>query len=153
MDRLHMRHSPEKRWRLMTAKEYLSQIRHIQLRLKTMASQLECLRSAAECITVTFSDMPYSAPRNIHKTEDALLRVLEWEERIQSEVDRLADINATIAAVSTPALQSLLVKRYICGETWEKIAVDLRYSLSQTKRMHCTALAEVEEKMNRDGPK
>jgi len=137
----------------MTAKQYLSQIRDIQLRLMTMTTQLECLRSAAECITTTHSDMPRSDTRNIHKNEDAILRVLEWEEKMQSEVNRLADINATIAAVSSPTLQSLLVKRYVCRETWEKIAGDLRYCLTQIKRMHYAALAEVEEKMDRNGPK
>ena len=137
----------------MTAKQYLSQIRHIQLRLSAMAMQLECLRSAAECITPTYSDSPHSTSRNIHKTEDAALRVVEWEEKMQVEIDRLADINTTIASVSTPALQSLLVKRYVCGETWEKIAVELCYSLAHTKRLHCIALAEVAEKMSRNEPK
>ena len=137
----------------MTAKQYLSQIRHIQLRLSAMATQLECLRSAAECITTTHSDMPCSDTRNIHKNEDAILRVLEWEKKMQSEVDRLAEINTTIASVSSPTLQSLLVKRYVRGETWEKIAGDLRYCLSQIKRLHCTALVEVEEKMNQNEPK
>ena len=137
----------------MTAKQYLSQIRPIQLRLSAMAAQLECLRSAAECITATHSDMPCSATHNIRKNEDAILRMLEWEEKMRFEVDCLADINATIAAVSNPTLQSLLVKRYVRDEAWEKIAEELHYCLSQTKRLHFAALAEVEKLMNRNEPK
>ena len=137
----------------MTAKQYLSQIRQIKLRLSTMATQLECLRSAAECITTTHSNMPHSTTRNIRKNEDAIMRVLEWEEKMQSEVDRLAEINAAIASVSNPTLQTLLVQRYVCGHTWEKIAGELNYGLSQTKRLHFAALSEVEEKMDRNGPK
>jgi len=136
----------------MTAKQYLSQIKYIRLRLSAMTAQLECLRSAAECVTTTYSDMPCSTKRNIHRNEDAIMRMLEWEEKMRSEVSRLADINATIAEVSTPTLQSLLVKRYVCGETWEEIAGELRYSLSQIKRLHSAALTEVEEKMNRNEP-
>lgn len=137
----------------MTAKQYLSQIKHIQLRLSAMAEQLECLRSAAQCVTTSYNDIPCSAPRDIHKHEDAVLRVLEWEEKMQAEVDRLSDINATIAAVSTPAHHFLLVKRYVRSETWETIARGLGYSLSQTKRFHLDALADLEERLNRNEPK
>jgi hypothetical protein len=64
----------------MTAKEYLSQIKRIQTRLSAMADQLECLKSSAEYISPQFSDMPRPATRNVHKNEDAILRVIEWQE-------------------------------------------------------------------------
>ena len=136
----------------MTAIQYLSQIRSIQFRLSSMAAQLECLRAATECITPTYSETPCSQTRNIHKQEDAIIRVLDWEEKMRAEVNRLAEINAVIAAVSNPILQALLVRRYVCGETWEKVAGEISYSLSQTKRLHFSALAEVEVMLNRNEP-
>ena len=36
-------------------------------------------------------------------------------------------------------------KRYLCFLSWEKIAVDMHYSIQHIYRMHDTALAAVEE--------
>ena len=128
----------------MTAKQYLSQIRYIKLRIGSLTSQMECFRSIAEYSSPQWSDMPKPATRNIHKNEDAIIRVLEWEGKIKKETDRLAKVNTTIAQVADPILQSLLVKRYVENHTWETIARDLSYSLPQTYRLHGTALIAIE---------
>jgi hypothetical protein len=138
---------------MMTAKQYLSQIRHITLRIGSLTSQLECFRSVAEYSSPQWSDMPKSPNRNIHKNEDAIIRVLEWEDKIKAETDRLAEVNTTISQIENPILQSLLVKRYVENHTWETISRDLIYSLSQTKRLHFTALCEVEKLMSRNETK
>jgi len=129
----------------MTAKEYLLQINRIETRLKTMAEQLICLKAAAEYIMPSFSDMPKSATRNIHKNENAIIRVVEWKQKMETEYERLADINATINAVPDPQLQSLLVKRYVGGASWDTIARELYVGSSRVYQLHKAALAEVEK--------
>jgi hypothetical protein len=127
----------------MTAKQYLSQIAQLKLRLAAMAEQLEFLKAAAECVTPAYSDMPRPAARNIHKNEDAIIRVLDLEEKMRAEFGHLADINAAITEVGSPVLQSLLVKRYIHGDRWETIASSLYVSLRQVHRLHQSALDEI----------
>jgi DNA-directed RNA polymerase specialized sigma24 family protein len=129
----------------MTAKEYLSQIRRIETRLRAMSEQHEYLRSAALCITARISDMPGSATRNNRNHEDAIIRVLELEERMSGEFQRLADINAVINSMSDPQQLLLLVKRYVSGKTWNEIARDLFVSLRAVHRLHGAALAEIEK--------
>jgi DNA-directed RNA polymerase specialized sigma subunit len=129
----------------MTAKEYLSQIRRIQTRLSAMADQLECLKASAEYISPQFSDMPRPATRNVHKNEDAIVRVIEWQEKMNDEYHRLADINAAINAVADPLLQSLLVKRYVKGDTWGAISRELFVGSSRVYQLHRDALAEIEK--------
>ena len=38
-------------------------------------------------------------------------------------------------------LQTLLEKRYLCFLSWEKIAVEMHYSIQHIYRMHDTALS------------
>ncbi len=129
----------------MTAKEYLSQIRPLKTRISTMSTQLEFLKAAAECVTSSYNDTPKSAIRDIHKNEDAIIRVMEMEEKIQKAFNHLAEINEAIDSLKDPMLNSLIVKRYICGERWEQIAVDMFISLRYTHTLHKTALVEIEK--------
>ena len=39
--------------------------------------------------------------------------------------------------------QDLLVKRYVFGEPWEKIATDLEYDLRYVHKLHGRALQEI----------
>jgi DNA-directed RNA polymerase specialized sigma subunit len=128
----------------MTAKEYLSQIQRIQTRLAAMSEQLVCLKSAAEYISPQISDMPKPATRNVHKSEDAIVRVMEWERKMGEQYNILADINATIDKVSDPLLQSVLVKRYVGGKTWMEIARETFMCERHIRRLHRQALDEVD---------
>jgi len=128
---------------MTTAKEYLSQPRRVDIKLKAMAEQLERLKSAAEYVGVQYSDMPRPA-RNIHRSEDAMVRVMDMEKRIDAEFIRLAEISATIEQVRDPLLYTLLVKRYLTGDAWQDIADDMSVSISHLYRLHNDALDEIE---------
>jgi hypothetical protein len=129
----------------MTAKQYLSQIRRIKMRVAALSEQLACMKEVAGLASSVLSDMPRSPNRNIHKLENEVIKQMEWEEKIQSELARLEEINAAIAAVTDPTLQTLLVKRYVNGETWEKIASDMYVSIRHVYRFHDEALALIEK--------
>jgi DNA-directed RNA polymerase specialized sigma subunit len=129
----------------MTAKQYLSQIRRIKMRVAALSEQLACMKEVAGLASSVLSDIPHSPNRNIHKLENEVIKQIEWEEKIQSELNLLEEINSTIAAVADPTLHTLLVKRYVDGETWEKIATELFISIRQVYRFHDDALAEIEK--------
>ena len=130
--------------RHMTALQYLQQARSIPIQLNAMAEQLERLRSAAEYIAPRLSDMPKSATRNVRAGEDAIIRVMDFEERMKTQYEKLAEINETINSVTDPILQALLVKRYVSGKSWALISSELSYSAAQVYRLHSAALEEVE---------
>lgn len=79
----------------MTAKEYLSQAQAIKTRLAAMSEQLKFLRDAAEYVGPYIRDMPKPS-RNIHKTEDACIRVIAFEERMDAQYAKLTEISETI---------------------------------------------------------
>jgi chromosome segregation ATPase len=130
--------------RRVTALQYLQQARSIPIRLNAMAEQLERLRSAAEYVEPRLSDMPKSATRNVRANEDAIIRLMDYEERMKAQYGRLAEINETINAIDDPILHALLVKRYVSGKPWADVASELYYSEAQVYRLHASALEEVE---------
>jgi hypothetical protein len=84
----------------ISAKEYLSQANSLQIRIGTLTEQLEYLRSAAVYSSPQWSDMPRPATRNVHKNEDAYIRVMDKEQQIRIAQNKLLEIVATIDSVN-----------------------------------------------------
>ena len=118
-----------------------------------MAEQLEFMKSTAMYFSPQYSDMPKPS-QNIRKTEDAIIRVLDCEERIRKQHAKLDEINETINSVSNPTAQAILVKRYLGGKTWVEIAQEMYISERHTRRVHNDGLAEVDRllKLDRECP-
>ena len=129
----------------MTAKEYLSQARTLDMRIKSKLQQIESLNELATSCTIVYSDMPRNPNRGGSKIERAVLKIIKVEESLKHDVENLVELKkeimATIRAVSDVELQTLLEKRYLCFLSWEKIAVEMHYSIQHILRMHDTALA------------
>jgi DNA-directed RNA polymerase specialized sigma subunit len=128
----------------MTAKDYLSQAWSIKIRLDAMVEQLKFLKSAAEHISPRLSDTPTQS-RNIHRAEDAYVRVMEFEERMHEQYVKLNEISEAINSVSDPTAQAILVRRYLGRNTWDEIVCAVHVSRSHVIRLHIAALAEIEK--------
>jgi len=129
----------------MRAKEYLAQARSIKIKLEAMSEQLEFLRQVAKYVSPQLSDMPRAATRNVHKGEDAMVRVMEFEARMMEQYAVLDEINEAINSVSNPMAQAILAKRYLGRGTWDEIASALYISRSHLFSLHNDALAEIEK--------
>lgn len=131
----------------MTAKEYLSQAFRIDQRINSKLAQVASLNDLASRATSVFNDMPGSPNRNIHKMEDAIVKIIDLESEINAEIDQLVDLKVeirdTIKKVGKIEYQTLLEKRYLCFQTWEQIAVDMGYELRWVYRLHNKALSAV----------
>lgn len=128
----------------MTAKEYLLQAKSLKIRIGTMHEQLEYLRSAALYDPPQYSNMPRSSTRNIHKNEDAIIRVMDKEEQIKATQAKLGEVVATIDRIENPVHQAILVKRYISEKLWSEISAEIYISVTRLYELHRDALAEVE---------
>lgn len=133
----------------MTAKAYLGQARFLDMRIKSKIQQIESLNELATSCTAALSDMPRNPNKGRSRVEDCVMKILELQESLQTDIDRLVELKkkimGTVKAVEDAELQALLEKRYLCFLSWEKIAVDMHYSIQHIYRMHDTALAAVEE--------
>ena len=80
----------------MTAKEYLSQALNIDRSINSKLEQVASLHELATKATTLMSDMPGSPNRNIHKMEDAIVKMVELEDEIYSDIHRLVEIKTDI---------------------------------------------------------
>lgn len=133
----------------MTAKEYLSQAYKIDDDINSKLEQIASLRELATKATTVISDMPGSPNRNLHKMEDAIVKLTDLEAELNEDINRLAtmkvDITRMIKRVPNRQERNVLEKRYLCYETWEQISVDMGYSIQHTFRIHDLGLQKIGE--------
>ena len=132
----------------MNAKDYLGQAYRIDQRINCKIEQVSSLHSLATKATTTVSDMPGSPTRNTHRMENIIVKILDIEEEINTEITSLVDLKAEIMGVikglDNLEFQMLLELRYLCYKPWEQIALDLNYSVNNIFKMHKRALEELE---------
>ncbi len=131
----------------MTAKEYLSQARYLDNRIASKREQIQNLNDLATKCTSTWSDMPRSQNTGRSRMADCVMAIIELENEISAEMARLIElkkeISETINDIDNDEYKTLLEKRYLCWLTWEKIAVDMNYSVQHVHRLHGNALKQV----------
>ena len=133
----------------MTAKEYFSQAYRLDQRIDAKIEQVMSLRNLAAKATSTLSDAMPSGTRNIHRMEDIIIKIIDFENEINADIDRLVDLKreivSTIKSVPNLECQMLLELRYLCFKPWEQIAVEMGYGIDNIFRLHQKALKEVDK--------
>ena len=135
----------------MTAKEYLNRYITAGGEIEALIEERQRLRSLAEKTTVSFEN-DGSAPgtRSTDKLPEAVEKIMEIEEEIGKRVSALAimrlDIYNTICKLPDGKSRVLLLKRYIGGESFERISTDMGYTYNHViKDLHPKSLAEVDK--------
>lgn len=131
----------------MKIKEYLRQAYRIDQRINSKLEQIAALHDLATKATVTYSDMPKSPNRSGSKIEDAITKIMDLEDEINRDIDKLVDLKTDITHLiknlDSHEHQIILEQRYLCFKSWEQIAVDMGYSIQHTFRLHDAALTEL----------
>lgn len=133
----------------MTSKEYLLQARFLDASIRTKVEQIESLNDLATSCTAVISDMPRNPNRGGSRMEEAVLKIIDLQEEIKRDMMALVELKReimeVIKSVSSLEYQTILEKRYLCFISWERIAVELGYSIQHTYRLHDEALKEIDE--------
>lgn len=136
----------------MNPKEYLSQARFLDASIKTKVEQIEALNALATSCTAVISDMPRNPNRGGSKMADAVMKIIELQDEINKDMIELVNLKRqimdVIKSVSSLEYQTILEKRYLSFISWERIAVELGYSIQHTYRLHDKALREVDKIIN-----
>lgn len=131
----------------MTAKQYLSQTRYLDLRINSKLQLLSSLNDLATKCTAVYSDMPKKPNRGGSRLEDTICKIVDLQDEINEEIDKLVDLKSEIAdvisEVSNTEYRLILEKRYLNLMQWEDIASDMGYELRWVYRNHNKALAEI----------
>jgi len=130
----------------MNAKEFLMRGINLERRVDTLKEQIEHYKALVNDCSVTYSDSPKSTASN-YKLEECTQKIMDLQEELCEAmadlVDVTCEISRAIQKIENYDYQDLLVKRYVLGEPWEKIATDLGYELRYIHKLHGRALQEI----------
>lgn len=132
----------------MRAKEFLSRAWLIEEQIQSKLEQIESLKSLACRVTAGFGKEPVSQTRNVNSMQDVIVHILEAEEELNQKIDDLVsmkmEVMKVIDQVQDVILRLILEKRYLSFFTWEKIAVDMGYTVRWALQHHEEALQVVQ---------
>ena len=128
-------------------KDYLKQYRDASRRVAAAEEHREELRAMATRITPNYSSEGGGTHQSGDKLGAAVARIIDAEAKVAAEIELMIatkkDIENTINAVTDERLHNILYRRYICGNKWEQIAVDMNIEYRWLLRLHGRALQMV----------
>ena len=133
----------------MDAKEYLQQAYRLDQEISSKMEQISSLRCLATKTTAALGKEPISGTRDPHRIETVIGRMVELEEKINKDIDRLIEtkrkIMGIIGELGSAEHRILLELRYLCFNSWAEIAEKMGFGLRWVHILHGRALAEVDK--------
>ncbi len=140
---------------VMSAKEYLNRAYRLDTDINNRIDQLKHLKALSKRVTAAYGTEVVSHSRNVDSMEDAVIRIMEAETRLTSQIDKLVDvrkeIQGTIDLVADKDCQTLLNLRYMGMNPWNDICGKMEMSRAHVFRLHSTALSMVETVLKTQG--
>ena len=127
----------------MTAKQYLKQLHTVDILVESKLEQIERLKSLRERVTSTITGMPHGSTSE-GQIADITARILELEQealdKIAESVEMKAEARRRIEAIEDARYRAVLEARYLGNVRFDRIALDMHYSLKQIYKLHGWAL-------------
>lgn len=127
-------------------KQYLRRYQVAKRRVGLIQEEIEELRSSKTSPVGLGDGMPRGSGTSdlsgYAARLDELLRELEAEKEMQMVTYR--EIRQQIEMVPDAIEQEILSRRYLIGQSWEKIAVEMKYSYRHVTKLHGHALNHFE---------
>ena len=131
----------------MTPKEYLSQAFSIDRKINLDIEKARAMRASLYGRAVSYESDGSQHVSGDNSIENAVLKVVEYEEKINAEIDELVNkrlgIERTIQTVDDEVLREILTRRYLQFQKWERIAVEMHLDLRWVYRLHGRALKQL----------
>ena len=127
-------------------KQYLRRYQTAKRRVGLIQEEIEELRSSKTSPVGLGDGMPHGSGTSdlsgYAARLDELLRELEAEKELQMVTYR--EIRQQIGMVPDAIEQEMLSRGYLIGQSWEKIAVEMKYSYRHVTKLHGHALNHFE---------
>jgi len=131
----------------VTAKEYLEQARNMDMHIENMLEELAGLKSMATKVTQVLTDMPGAATRDVTKRENVMLNIINLEEDINREIDRLVDCKremlSCINQLDNYQQRNVLTLRYLRYASWEEVSEAMNLCPRTLYRIRDAALKKI----------
>ncbi len=139
----------------MNAKQYLRRIRFLDKMISAKLEQIEILHAQATKITVVLSNTPkVESSEEQDKLAATVAKIVDLKKALREELDEYISLKAEairlINSMPDSRHRLVLMHRYINGQTWEQIAVEMHYTYQWVHVLHGRALREFEKVMEHD---
>lgn len=132
----------------MNARTWLLRARRLDEEIAGLLETRDAEFTRVTSITQKLSGSVVQTSKDPHKYD----RLVELEMEIDNAVDELirvkGEVLSGIMRLEDGRHRKILRLRYVDGKTFEEIAVMIKYSYKQTRRLHAAALGKMEEVLN-----
>ena len=136
----------------MNVKEFLRQIRKIDILINAKQEEIERLRSKIIYPGISYEERTSSSFTS--GKEASIIKLVEYEEDLTKKIDELIDTKKEVAHIIDQLKNAdyidILYKRYFQFKTWEEIASDKSYTFQWVHKLHARALIEVQKILERE---
>ena len=128
------------------AKDYFAQIQKTDRLIQRLTDTVNTLRSSltSQSYELKPDKVQTSGPKDT--LGGTIVKIMSLEDNINTRIDELvqqkADAMRRIQNVPDQDQQNILIARYVNREKWEKIVVELNFSIAQIYRIHGAALLD-----------
>lgn len=137
----------------MSPKEYLSQIRLMDIKINNKLKELMHLREMS--ITLggcSFEERVQTSKETGDTIGISIAKIIDLQHEINKDVDTLVDLKSEIIiaidSIENSDYVQLLYQRYVFYKSWEQIAVDMNYSIRQIYNIHGSALCDINKTLH-----
>ena len=134
----------------MTAKQYLSRIRILDIKINNKMSELSMLKSKSTSLqAVVINDDKVQTSPALDRLGNDVSDILELEEEIHKEIKTYNDLKHKIIneihSLNNRLYIEILYKRYVEFKSLEEIAVEMNYSYDRVRHLHGYALMDFDK--------
>ena len=126
------------------AKEYLERIKWYDVLINSKLEELATLNSMVKRITPVMNTTGGGVSGNQDKLGDTIAKIVDLQTEINRDVDMFVDMKREAARlmkkIRKPEFYQVLHKRYILGESLERITFDMGYTHRGMCYLHGRAL-------------
>ena len=136
----------------MTTKDYLRQLRLLDIRIRQRQQQLSELRERAVSIGSRNDGERVQTSSSNDKLSENIVKIVELEEKINRMIvifeEKKDCLIGEIQSLEDDRFVELLFKKYVEFKSFEQIAVEMNYEYKWTCRLHGRALLAFEKIKN-----
>lgn len=134
------------------AKAYLWRVRDAERELKRLEEEYEQAKSDILHLRAMEYDKDKVSNSRIGDLSDAIAALESYAERIAAQWDKLIvlreDAKVRIGQLEDWRYREVLTRRYLQGQSWEQVAVDMGYDYYHVHKLHRRALRIFQEKQS-----
>ena len=139
------------RYRRAQAARWLEHVRGLGARVRAIQSEIDAHRQLAEGVGALRYDREGHAQPTADAIPDAVARIEEMVADYVAElagfVEEQREAHEAISRLRRSEYSEALTRRYLIGQSWERICVDMGYSWDGMKTLRYRALSELYDLM------